>query len=58
MQPHYFVAESFQKAKGQIIDYCEKINKPFALTYNKSTHTVDIDRALKTRNEIEDGPLF
>jgi len=26
MQPTYFVAESFAKAKTQIIDYCENIN--------------------------------
>lgn len=34
MQPVYFVAESFSKAKEQIIDYCEGINRPFNLAYN------------------------
>lgn len=52
------MAESFQIAKKQIIDYCEGINKPFALTYNRDTHRVEVDRPLKTRAEIEDGPLF
>lgn len=58
MQPHYFVAESFQLAKKQIIEYCEGINKPFSLTYNRDTHRVEVDRPLKTRAEIDDGPLF
>jgi len=34
MQPHYFVAESFVKAKEQINEYCDNINKPFNLSYN------------------------
>jgi phenylalanine-4-hydroxylase len=46
MQPHYFVAESFQKAKQQITDYCENINKPFAVTYNHEKHEVEVDRNL------------
>jgi len=51
MQPHYFVAESFLKAKQQIIAYCENINKPFALTYDHKRHIVEVDRNLKTRHE-------
>lgn len=58
MQPHYFVAESFQDAKKSIIEYCERINRPFSLTYNKDKHVVEVDRPLKTRAEILDGPLF
>lgn len=58
MQPHYFVAESFEKAKKQIAHYCEGINKPFALTYNNDKHIVEVDRPLKTRAEVQDGPLF
>ena len=34
MQPLYFVAESFTKAKQQITDYCDEISKPFAVTYD------------------------
>ncbi len=29
MQPYYFVAESFETAKKQIIDYCENMPRPF-----------------------------
>ena len=36
MQPLYFVAHSFEKAKAQITDYCDNIHKPFAVTYNES----------------------
>ena len=58
MQPLYFVAESFQIAKSQITKYCENISKPFNVTYNNDTHTVEVDRKIKTRPETEDGPLF
>ena len=58
MQPLYFVAESFQKAKSQITKYCENIQKPFNVTYNNDSHTVEVDRKIKTRAELDDGPLF
>lgn len=51
MQPHYFLAESFEKAKLQIKDYCHNINKPFQVTYNASNDTIEVDRFLKTRDE-------
>lgn len=51
MQPIYFVAESFSKAKSQIIDYCEGINRPFNLSYNQKTNTIEVDRKIKTREE-------
>jgi hypothetical protein len=53
MQPLYFVAESFSSAKTQIIDYCENISKPFNVSYNNKTNTVEVDRKLKTREEKE-----
>ena len=55
VQPLYFVAESFEKAKHQIIDYCEQINKPFNLSYNKETDSIEVDRAIRTREEIDDS---
>ena len=59
MQPIYFVADSFQKAKAQIIDYCDHIHKPFSVTYNTNNDTVSIDRLIKTHREGEgEGPLF
>lgn len=58
MQEYYFVAESFETAKQQITDYCEAISKPFSVSYNEQSHTVDVDRKIQTRHEIEDGPLF
>ena len=51
MQPTYFVAESFSSAKEQIIDYCENINRPFNLSYNSKTNTIEVDRKIKTREE-------
>ena len=66
MQPLYFVAESFAKAKEQITTYCDDISKPFAVTYNGANDTVTVDRKIKTRMEgavadgaaAEEGPLF
>ena len=65
MQPIYFVADSFTKAKQQITEYCDDISKPFAVTYNQGTNTVSVDRKIKTRMEGSttdaadaEGPLF
>lgn len=55
VQPLYFVAESFEKAKYQIIDYCENINKPFHLSYNKQSNSIEVDRRIRTREEILDN---
>ena len=52
MQPIYFVAESFVDAKKRIIEYCENINRPFNVSYNTKTDTVEVDRKIKTRTEI------
>jgi phenylalanine-4-hydroxylase len=52
MQPHYFVAESFQKAKAQITNYCESMPNPFQVTFNKETLSIEVDRKIKTRSEI------
>ena len=58
MQPYYFVADSFQKAKQQIIDYCELISKPFNVSYDNMTNSVIVDRKIKTRKDFTEGPLF
>lgn len=60
MQPIYFVADTFTKAKAQITEYCDNITKPFAVTYNAANDTVSVDRKIKTRmeGETEEGPLF
>lgn len=51
MQPHYYVAESFTKAKQQITDYCDGIKKPFNVSFNPSTLSVEIDRKIHTRQD-------
>ena len=58
MQPYYFVADSFARAKEQIIEYCEQINRPFNVTYDNKTDSVKVDRKIKTRKEFVKGPLF
>ena len=54
MQPIYFVAESFVDAKKRIIEYCENINRPFNVSYNTKTDTVEVDRKIRTREEFTD----
>lgn len=53
MQPLYFVAESFEKAKDQINNYCDNISKPFNVSYNNQNHSIEVDRPLQTRPEKE-----
>lgn len=55
MQPIYFVAESFEKAKNQINEYCNNISRPFNVSYNVRTESIEIDRKVKTRAEYEGG---
>ena len=59
MQPIYFVAKSFEHAKNQITEYCDNIQRPFNVSYNVKTKTIEIDRKIKTYAEnIEDLPVF
>ena len=58
MQPIYFVAESFADVKSKIRDYCDNISRPFNASFNNKTATIEVDRKIKTRPEIEDGLLF
>jgi phenylalanine-4-hydroxylase len=41
-QPLYFLTESFQQAKAQIIQFTETLNRPFSVRYNPYTQTVEI----------------
>ena len=58
MQPYYFVAESFARAKEQITEYCESIKRPFNVSFDTKTNSVVVDRKIKTRKERAKGPLF
>lgn len=40
-QPCYFVAESFESAKLQMIEFSRSLDRPFELFYNPFTQTVD-----------------
>lgn len=53
MQPYYFVAESFERAKQQITEYCETIYKPFNVSFNDQDYSVVVDRHIKTRYAAE-----
>ena len=53
MQPIYFVAESFSKAKEQINNYCDNIQRPFNVIFNTSNYTIEVDRKIRTRPEVE-----
>ena len=55
MQPTYFVAESFESAKDKINDYCNNISRPFNVSFNVKTQTIEVDRKIKTRDEHVGG---
>ena len=46
MQPYYFVAESFGRAKEQVREYVSQMPKRFNLTYDPVEGTVNADRHL------------
>ena len=59
MQPYYFVAESFAKAKNMVEEYCLKMDKPFQAKYDRIKQEIIVDKEIKMRKEIaEQGPLF
>lgn len=59
MQPYYFVAESFTKAKDMVEEYCKKLDKPFRVDYDRIKQEIIVDGDIKMRKEItEQGPLF
>jgi phenylalanine-4-hydroxylase len=58
MQPTYFVADSFSRAKQQISDYCENISRPFHATFNQRTNSVEVDRKISTRVDAQGGLSF
>lgn len=41
-QPLYFVAESFKDATEKVRDFAMKMPRPFSLTYNPYTETIDL----------------
>ena len=51
IQKIYFLAPSFQEMRDQVHKYAELIKKPFNLTYNLDSHTIDIDRKIKQIKE-------
>lgn len=47
VQPHYFVAKSFLDSKRRMMDYSEKIPRPFNCFYNEEKERVEVDRKIK-----------
>jgi len=43
-QPVYFVAESFERAKAQMRQFAESLDRPFTVHYNPFTQTVEVHR--------------
>jgi phenylalanine-4-hydroxylase len=41
-QPVYFVAESFERAKAQMRQFAESLDRPFTVHYNPFTQTVEV----------------
>lgn len=41
-QPTYFVAESFKKMKDQVREYTLTLNRPFTVSYNALTQSIEV----------------
>ncbi|XP_065352509.1 protein henna isoform X1 [Cloeon dipterum] len=50
-QPIYYVANSFEEAKAQMIKYAQTVPRPFGVRYNPYTQSVEI---LDSKEQIED----
>lgn len=46
-QPKYFVAQSMSDAKERMREFSESLNRPFHVTYDEETGSVQVDRAVK-----------
>lgn len=51
LQPYYFVADSFERAKQQVSEYVDAMYKPFNVSYDELNLKVVVDRRIKTRHE-------
>jgi len=45
----YFLVDSFEDSKAMMIDYCDKMGKPFHLTYDPSSRSLTVDKKLVTQ---------
>lgn len=45
-QPKYYVAKSFQDATSKLVEFAEDGERPFSVTYDPETETLDVDRNL------------
>ncbi len=46
-QPNYFVAQSLQDAKQQMVEYCRALPRPFYARYHAPTQSIWVDRAVR-----------
>ena len=47
----YFVAESFERAKEQMIEFSKSLPRPFNVIYNPATFSIEVDRKIKAHYE-------
>lgn len=58
VQPTYFVAESFVDMKAKLSDYCENLSRPFNVSFDNETLSVDVDRRIRAVETGVDGLAF
>ena len=51
-QPLYFVADSFETAKNQMIDFAATLQKPFNVRYMPFTSSIDVDSNLDLQKHV------
>lgn len=54
-QPIYYVAESFDDAKRQMMQFAKGLQRPFNVRYEPYTHTIDVDANINTISSKKQG---
>ena len=58
MQPYYFLANSFKDAEKKIAEYSNNIPRPFDVSYDDKTETIEVDRKIRAVEIEDEGPKF
>lgn len=56
VQPFYYYAKSFEDVLEELRGYSNRFYKPFHLSYNYGNNSVDIDRAIRMLDRVEEDP--
>jgi phenylalanine-4-hydroxylase len=55
-QPVYYMAKSFEDAKLQMRSFADSLHRPFHVSYNANTQSLQVDRALRVMGHAPPKP--